>query len=184
MNIILIGAPGSGKGTQAEFIKRDFAVAHISTGDMFRANISGGTELGKIAKSYMDKGELVPDNITVQMLKNRLAENDAKKGFMLDGFPRTIEQSKQLDEILLNLNMKLEYVINLKTEDDEILRRLLKRGREDDNEETIKNRLKVFRNQSEPVLKYYKDIDIKIIEVLSMGDPNEIYKNIKEHLEK
>lgn len=183
MNIILIGAPGSGKGTQAEFIKQDFAVAHISTGDMFRENISNGTELGKTAKSYMDKGELVPDDITIQMLKNRLTESDTKKGFMLDGFPRTIEQARQLDEILFNLDMKIDAVINLKTKDNEILKRLLKRARADDNEETIKNRLKVFRNQSEPVLKYYKDISVKIIEIVSIGSPDEIYKNIKKHLE-
>ncbi len=181
INLILIGAPGSGKGTQANFIKRDFNIAHISTGDMFRENITNNTELGLEAKKYMDKGDLVPDEITVNMISERLKQDDCKTGFMLDGFPRTIEQAKSLDEMLKSLNIKLTAVLNLKADDAEVLKRLLSRGRSDDNEKTIKNRLNIFKNQSEPILEHYQD-KTKVIDVISQGLPNDIYANIEKSL--
>lgn len=181
INLILIGAPGSGKGTQAKFIKKDFDIAHISTGDMFRENIKNNTELGLEAQKYMDKGDLVPDEVTVNMISERLKQDDCKTGFMLDGFPRTIEQAKALDEMLKSLNIKLNAVLNLKADDAEVLKRLLSRGRSDDNEATIKNRLNIFKNQSEPILDHYQD-KTKIIDVLSEGLLEDIYANIKESL--
>lgn len=181
INIIFIGAPGSGKGTQAELIKRDFNISHISTGDMFRENISNNTELGKTAKSFMDKGELVPDEITIKMLNERISADDCKKGFMLDGYPRTVEQAKALDEMLKKLNIKLSAIIHLHTSDEIIIKRLLNRARADDNEATIKNRLQVFKNQSEPVLDYYKS-SVKIIKVKSVGNPDDVHAVISKEL--
>lgn len=183
INIVFIGAPGSGKGTHAGFIKRDFSLAHISTGDMLRDNIKNSTELGKMAKTYVDKGELVPDSLVVDMLSKRLKENDCKNGFILDGYPRTIEQAKELEKILKNLNFKLNAVVNVYASDEAILKRLLTRGRADDTEETIKNRLSVFRKQSEPVLEYYKD-KMPIIKAESIDEPEIVYSRIKKELEK
>lgn len=183
INIIFIGAPGSGKGTQSVFIERDYSIAHISTGDMLRSNIQNATELGKVAKTYVDKGELVPDSLVVEMLLLRLKDEDTKNGFMLDGYPRTIEQAKELDKILKSMNYDITAVINLRTSEKIILERLLNRGRADDNEEIIKNRLKVFKEQSEPVLEYYNG-KVNVIKVESIGSPEEVYFNIKKELDK
>ena len=182
LNIIFIGAPGVGKGTQSALIEKDYSISHIATGDMLRENIANGTELGKTAKSYMDKGELVPDSLVIDMLKERIKKDDCKNGFMLDGFPRTIEQAKELSNILENLNYKISAVIDIFASEEVILDRLLKRGRADDNEETIKNRLKVFENQSKPVLDYYND-KAKIIKIESVGTPEEVYAKIKKELD-
>ncbi|PLV60993.1 adenylate kinase [Brachyspira pilosicoli SP16] len=184
INIIFIGAPGSGKGTQSELIEKEYSISHISTGDMFRENIANGTELGKTAKGYMDKGELVPDSLVIDMLFDRLKEDDCKKGFMLDGYPRTMEQAKELDKLLEKLNYKIDAIINLSVAENIIIKRLLNRGRSDDNEETIKNRIKVFESQSKPVLEYYKD-KVYIIDVESLENetPEDIYKKIKKGLD-
>ncbi|MEI0532198.1 adenylate kinase [Brachyspira pilosicoli] len=184
INIIFIGAPGSGKGTQSELIEKEYSISHISTGDMFRENIANGTELGKTAKMYMDKGELVPDSLVIDMLFDRLKKDDCKNGFMLDGYPRTMEQAKALDKLLEKLNYKIDAIINLNVAEDIIIKRLLNRGRSDDNEETIKNRIKVFESQSKPVLEYYKD-KVYIIEVESFENemPEDIYKKIKRGLD-
>ncbi|ASJ20623.1 adenylate kinase [Brachyspira hampsonii] len=182
LNIIFIGAPGVGKGTQSALIEKEYHISHIATGDMLRDNIANGTELGKTAKSYMDKGELVPDSLVIDMLKDRIKKDDCKNGFMLDGFPRTIEQAKELSNILESLNYKISAVIDIYVSEEVIIDRLLKRGRADDNEETIKNRLKVFENQSKPVLEYYKD-KAKIIKIESIGTPEEVYAKIKKELD-
>lgn len=182
LNIIFIGAPGVGKGTQSALIKKDYSIAHIATGDMLRENISNGTELGKTAKSYMDKGELVPDSLVIDMLTDRIKKDDCKNGFMLDGFPRTMEQAKELSKILDSLNYKINAVIDLYASEDVIIDRLLNRGRADDNEETIRNRLKVFESQSKPVLEYYND-KVKIIKIESIGTPEEVYARIKKELD-
>ncbi|WP_295162072.1 adenylate kinase [uncultured Brachyspira sp.] len=182
LNIIFIGAPGVGKGTQSALIEKDYLVAHIATGDMLRENISNRTELGKTAKSYMDKGELVPDSLVIDMLKDRIKKDDCKKGFMLDGFPRTMDQAKELSSILDSLNYKISAVIDIFAPEEIVIDRLLKRGRADDNEETIKNRLKVFENQSKPVLDYYSD-KAKIIKIESVGTPEEVYAKIKKELD-
>ena len=182
LNIIFIGAPGVGKGTQSALIEKDYSIAHIATGDMLRENISNNTELGKTAKSYMDKGELVPDSLVIDMLTDRIKKDDCKKGFMLDGFPRTMEQAKELSKILDNLNYKINAVIDIYASEEVIIDRLLKRGRSDDNEETIKNRIKVFESQSKPVLEYYND-KVKIIKIESVGTPEEVYAKIKKELD-
>ena len=182
LNIIFIGAPGVGKGTQSALIEKDYSIAHIATGDMLRENISNGTELGKTAKSYMDKGELVPDSLVIDMLTDRIKKDDCKNGFMLNGFPRTMEQAKELSKILDSLNYKISAVIDIYASEEIIIERLLKRGRADDNEETIKNRLKVFESQSKPVLDYYND-KAKIIKIESVGTPEEVYARIKKELD-
>jgi adenylate kinase len=124
VRLVLVGPPGAGKGTQAEFIAEHFKVPKISTGDIFRANVSGGTDLGKLAKKYMDAGDLVPDEVTIAMVRDRLAQDDAKDGFLLDGFPRTIGQADELDAILSELGTALSVVLDLEVDNDEVVRRL------------------------------------------------------------
>jgi adenylate kinase len=124
VRLVLVGPPGAGKGTQAEFIAEHFKIPKISTGDIFRANVSGGTDLGKLAKKYMDAGDLVPDEVTIAMVRDRLGQDDAKDGFLLDGFPRTIGQADELDAILGELGTKLSVVLDLEVDNDEVVRRL------------------------------------------------------------
>lgn len=186
MNIILMGLPGAGKGTQASEIIKKYPIPHISTGDMFRKAIKDETELGKEAKSYMDRGELVPDEVTVGIVKERISEDDAKKGFLLDGFPRTIEQAEALNSILEELGRTIDTVVNIEVPEEELMNRLTGRRicetcgttyhlvfnppkvegicdidggklyqREDDNPETVANRLEVNVKQSKPILEFY-----------------------------
>ncbi|HAR6359311.1 TPA: adenylate kinase [Staphylococcus pseudintermedius] len=186
MNIILMGLPGAGKGTQASEIIKKYPIPHISTGDMFRKAIKDETELGKEAKSYMDRGELVPDEVTVGIVKERISEDDAKKGFLLDGFPRTIEQAEALNSILEELGRTIDAVVNIEVPEEELMNRLTGRRicetcgttyhlvfnppkvegicdidggklyqREDDNPETVANRLEVNVKQSKPILEFY-----------------------------
>jgi adenylate kinase len=124
VRLVLVGPPGAGKGTQAQFIAEHLSVPKISTGDIFRANVSQGTPLGLQAKAYMDRGDLVPDDVTIDMVRNRLAEDDARRGFLLDGFPRTVPQAEVLDDMLAALGVKLDVVLELVVEDDEVIRRL------------------------------------------------------------
>lgn len=127
MRLVLLGPPGAGKGTQASAIIRKYDIPHISTGDIFRANIKKGTELGKKAKAYMDKGQLVPDGLVVSIVKDRLLEDDCKDGFLLDGFPRTVKQAEALDEELAKMELKLDHVINIDVESDELIKRAVGR---------------------------------------------------------
>lgn len=188
MNIILMGLPGAGKGTQASEIVKKFPIPHISTGDMFRKAIKDETDLGKEAKSYMDRGELVPDEVTVGIVKERISEDDAKKGFLLDGFPRTIDQAESLSQIMSELDREIDAVINIGVPEEELMNRLTGRRicekcgttyhlvfnppkvdgicdidggklyqREDDNPETVSNRLSVNVKQSKPILEYYNN---------------------------
>ncbi len=188
MNIILMGLPGAGKGTQASEIVKKYPIPHISTGDMFRKAIKEETDLGKEAKSYMDRGELVPDEVTIGIVRERLAEEDAKKGFLLDGFPRTVEQADALNEILSDLDRKVDAVINIEVAEEELMNRLTGRRicevcgttyhlvfnppkvegvcdldggklyqREDDNPETVANRLSVNVKQTKPLLDFYEN---------------------------
>ncbi len=160
MRLVLVGPPGAGKGTQAEFISAHFAIPHISTGDIFRANLSAGTPLGLEAKGYMDKGDLVPDSLTTAMVKDRLQQGDVANGFLLDGFPRTTGQAEALDGILREINTPLEVVLEMQADEDEIVGRLLARGRSDDSEEVIRHRLKVYADQTAPIISYYKNSGI------------------------
>ena len=165
MRVVLLGPPGAGKGTQAQIIAGRLGVPAISTGDIFRANVSGKTELGLQAKSYMDAGDLVPDEITVAMVKDRLAEPDAKGGFLLDGFPRTIAQAEQLRDSLRELGNALDCVLEMVVEEDELVRRLSGRRvlvdgewvqRDDDRPETVRHRLQVYREQTAPLSGWYE----------------------------
>ncbi len=165
MRVVLLGPPGAGKGTQAQIIAGELGVPAISTGDIFRANVSGQTELGVAAKGYMDAGDLVPDEITVAMVKDRLAEPDAKVGYLLDGFPRTIAQAEQLRASLDELGQHLDRVLELVVEEEELVRRLSGRRmlvggewvqRDDDKPETVRRRLEVYREQTAPLSGFYE----------------------------
>ena len=187
MKIIMLGAPGAGKGTQAKMIAEKYGLPHISTGDIFRANIKNGTELGKEAKEYMDKGLLVPDELTVRLLLDRVAQDDCKNGYVLDGFPRTIPQAEVLDEKLSELGEKVDYAINVDVPDENIVNRMSGRRaclscgatyhivsippkkegicdvcasalvlRDDDKPETVQNRLKVYHDQTQPLIDFYE----------------------------
>jgi adenylate kinase len=165
MRVVLLGPPGAGKGTQAQIIADELGVPAISTGDIFRANVSGQTELGKQAKVFMDAGDLVPDEITVAMVRDRLGEPDAKAGFLLDGFPRTIGQAEQLRASLAELGNRLDRVLELVVDEDELVRRLSGRRmlvdgewvqRDDDKPETVRHRLAVYREQTAPLSGFYE----------------------------
>jgi adenylate kinase len=165
VRVVLLGPPGAGKGTQAQIIADRLGVPAISTGDIFRANVSGQTELGKKAKVYMDAGDLVPDEITVAMVRDRLSEPDAKTGFLLDGFPRTIAQAEQLRDSLAEMGHRLDRVLELVVDEEELVRRLSGRRmlvdgqtvqREDDKPETVRHRLQVYREQTAPLSDWYE----------------------------
>jgi adenylate kinase len=166
VRVVLLGPPGAGKGTQAQIIADRLGVPAISTGDIFRANVSGQTALGRRAKTYMDAGELVPDEITVAMVRDRLSEPDAKVGFLLDGFPRTIAQAEQLRDSLTAMGRGLDRVLELVVDEDELVRRLSGRRvlvdgewvqREDDKPETVRRRLQVYREQTAPLSGWYDE---------------------------
>ena len=182
IKVVFLGPPGAGKGTQALKIAEKFGVPHISTGDILRAAVKEGTELGKLAKSYMDRGELVPDEVIIGIIKERLSQPDVKeKGFILDGFPRTLKQAEALDQMLKELNMPLDKVIYLNVDDEEIVKRLLARGRADDTEEVIRNRLKVYREQTAPLIDYYQAKGL-LVEIYGVGQIEEITRKIEEAL--
>ena len=158
--IVLLGPPGAGKGTQAMLIAKRFSLAHISTGDMMRAAIADGSEVGKKAKSFMDAGKLVPDEVVIDLIKARLAQLDCEVGFLLDGFPRTLPQAEALDVLLAGLKMPLTNVIELQVPEDVLVKRILARaesgsGRSDDNEQVIRKRFAVYREQTLPLTDYY-----------------------------
>ncbi|TGL63689.1 adenylate kinase [Leptospira sarikeiensis] len=158
-SIIFMGPPGAGKGTQAKILCDNLGIPQISTGDILRAAVKNGTQMGLEAKKYMDAGDLVPDSVVIGIIKDRLVEPDCKNGFLLDGFPRTVEQADALDKILNTEGLKIKRAINLEVPDEELLQRLLKRaeieGRSDDNETTIKSRLDTYNKKTLPLLDYY-----------------------------
>ncbi|MCI9137669.1 MAG: adenylate kinase [Lachnospiraceae bacterium] len=191
MKIIMLGAPGAGKGTQAKQIADKYSIPHISTGDIFRANLKAGTELGKKAKEYMDKGLLVPDELTCDLVMDRIGQDDCKNGFVLDGFPRTIPQAEALDAALAKINQKMDYAIDVDVPDENIINRMSGRRaclncgatyhivsiptkvegvcdrcgnkvvlRDDDQPETVKKRLEVYHEQTQPLIDYYKKQNI------------------------
>ena len=187
MYVVLFGPPGSGKGTQAKILEEDLGLIHISSGDLFRSEIGNQTELGKLAQSYMKRGELVPDEITLGMLKNRLADLSGAIGCIFDGFPRTINQAETLDKFLKDRKEHIELLISLTVEDEEIVKRILERsktsGRSDDADESvIRNRIKVYKETTAPVFEHYKNDD-RAIEVAGVGTIEEISSRLKAVLE-
>ena len=186
LNIVLFGPPGSGKGTQSELIIARYGLTHISTGDMLRTELAAETELGLRAKSIMEKGELVSDEIIIGMIRNRIRGEQAAKGFIFDGFPRTVVQAEELDGLLKELGMQINVMLGLEVERRELIDRLLKRsleqGRSDDNLETIENRIKVYGEQTRPVMGYYREQG-KYREVKGVGSIDEIFERLTAILE-
>ncbi|MQA63529.1 MAG: adenylate kinase [Actinophytocola sp.] len=169
--LVLVGPPGAGKGTQAVKLSEKLGVPHISTGDLFRAQIAAQSELGQAVQRYIDEGKLVPDEVTNAMVRERLAEPDAADGFLLDGFPRNIGQADVLGEILREIDHPLDAVIELKVDEDVLVERMLARGRADDNEDVIRHRLGVYRDETAPLIDYYSD---QLITVDGVGEVDEV----------
>ncbi|PKM76883.1 MAG: adenylate kinase [Firmicutes bacterium HGW-Firmicutes-15] len=213
MNIILMGPPGAGKGTQAELIKVAYPIPHISTGDMFREAVLNGTAMGKEAKKYMDAGQLVPDEVTIGIVEDRLAQGDCEKGFLLDGFPRTTLQAQALDQVVAKRGKNVEVALNISVPEEILLLRMSGRvscttckavyntkfsppastgvcdkcggelvQRSDDKEETVKNRLKVYQDQTQPLLNYYEQQG-NLTTLDGNRDSVEVFKDVKAILE-
>jgi adenylate kinase len=186
MRLILMGPPGAGKGTQAQVVADHFAVPAISTGDIFRANVSRGTELGVEAQRFMDAGEYVPDEITNRMVRNRIDEADAERGFLLDGYPRTLAQVEELDGMIRFTGHRLDAAVVLTVDPEELVARLLQRaevsGRSDDTEDVIRRRQEVYTEQTEPLIGVYRQRGI-LVEVDGMGSVDEVTKRIFEALD-
>jgi adenylate kinase len=214
MNLILLGAPGAGKGTQAKMIVEKYGIPQISTGDMLRESVAKGTDLGKKAKEYMDRGELVPDEVVIGIVKERLQQPDCEKGFILDGFPRTLAQAEALDKMLEELGKKIDAVINIYVPEEEIVKRIVNRRtcrncgaiyhliysppkednkcdkcggelyqRDDDREETVRERLRVYRENTEPLIEYYKNKGV-LYNVDGTKDIEGVFAEVVEVLKK
>jgi adenylate kinase len=172
VRVVLLGPPGAGKGTQAEKLSEKLGIPQISTGDLFRKNIGDGTPLGLEAKTYLDAGNLVPAELTNRLVEDRIDQADAADGFILDGYPRSVEQAGALKDMLAARNTKLDAVLEFKVSEDELLERLKGRGRADDTDEVIRNRMKVYRDETEPLLDYYRD-DVKTVD--AVGSLDEVF---------
>ncbi|MBB5075101.1 adenylate kinase [Nonomuraea endophytica] len=209
MRLVLVGPPGAGKGTQAQYIASNLSIPKISTGDIFRANVSGGTELGTLAKTYMDRGDLVPDEVTIAMVRDRLREDDAQDGFLLDGFPRNVSQAEVLRDMLKDWELGLDLVLELVVDDEEVVRRLAGRRtcsqcgriwhvefddkkddvcdacggklfqRDDDKEETVRHRLEVYQEQTAPLVSFYAKDDL-LVGVDATGPVEEVTQRAME----
>ena len=171
MRLVLLGPPGAGKGTQAALLAEQLGVPHSSTGDLFRANISQGTDLGKEAKSYIDAGNLVPADVTNRMVAARIAEPDATEGFLLDGYPRSVEQADALKVMLAEAGSSLDGVLEFRVDEDTVVARMLARGREDDTEDVIRNRMAVYNSETAPLLEYYAS---ELSTIDAVGEVDEI----------
>jgi adenylate kinase len=186
MRLIIMGPPGAGKGTQAKFIAEHFKIPAVSTGDIFRANVSEGTELGLEAKRYMDAGEYVPDEVTNLMVRNRIDQPDAVSGFLLDGYPRTLAQVEELDGMIKFSGHALDAVVCLTVDQDEIVARLLQRaqleGRADDTEDVIRRRQEVYLEQTDPLIEVYRSRGI-VHEIDGLGDVSEVTARIFDALD-
>jgi adenylate kinase len=177
MRVVLLGPPGAGKGTQADRIAARFQLVHLATGDILRTNVADGTPLGEVAQAYLDSGELVPDQVVVAMMLERLGRPDCAHGFLLDGFPRSVAQARALDEHLAELGTPLDAAINLEVAEEELLHRLAGRGRADDNARTIRNRLQVFASSTRPLLEYYGGQGL-LFSVAAAGTVDEVSERI------
>lgn len=182
MRLVFIGPPGAGKGTQAERLIATYHPAHLSTGDMLRAARDAKTEVGVKADEYMSKGQLVPDDIIVAIIEERLRNPDCQEGFLLDGFPRTVAQAEALDRMLEAAGTPLDIVLELRVPEDELFRRLAGRGRADDKPEVIRQRLVAYRQQTEPLLDYYGKQKL-LVTVDGLGTVDEIFARIRTHLD-
>jgi len=211
MRIILFGPPGVGKGTQAKIISKDLKLAHIATGDILREAVAHGTQLGKKAKAFMDRGELVPDDVVIGIMQDRLKESDAKNGFILDGFPRTLPQAEALDKVFDRLNIRIDKVVSMEVDKEVLMNRLTSRRvcrncgsiynllvdklndskctkcggevyqRDDDKRETIERRFEVYQNQTKPVKKYYGAKKM-VTEIDGIGEIDEVANRLKSVL--
>lgn len=188
INIVLFGKPGAGKGTQAEFLKEKYNLIHISTGDVFRYNIKNETVLGKEAKTYIDRGDLVPDSLTIKMLQDEVEKNPEAKGFLFDGFPRTIAQAEALDAFLNSKNWEVTATIALEADDEILVQRLLERGKtsgrpDDQDEEKIRNRYQEYNEKTAPLIEYYS-AQQKFHAVNGIGSIAEITERLSNVIEK
>ncbi len=182
MKMVFVGPPGAGKGTQAERIVKKYGLLHLSTGDMLRAARDAKTPIGLKAEEYMSAGQLVPDEVIIGIVTDRLAQDDAKQGFLLDGFPRTLVQAEELDKKLKEFETPLDVVLELRVEEDELYRRLSSRGRADDKPEVIKERLVAYRKQTEPLVGYYtKQGILKTVD--GIGTIDEIFGRVEKILD-
>ncbi|MDP7703819.1 MULTISPECIES: adenylate kinase [unclassified Mycobacterium] len=181
MRVVLLGPPGAGKGTQAEKLAEKLGIPHISTGELFRSNIQEGTKLGVEAKRYLDAGDLVPSSLTNELVDDRLNDPDAANGFILDGYPRSVEQAKALHEMLERRGTDIDAVVEFRVSEDELLTRLTGRGRADDTEEVIRNRMKVYREETAPLLDYYSD-ELKTVD--AVGSLDEVFARALQALGK
>ncbi|MBR5674167.1 MAG: adenylate kinase [Muribaculaceae bacterium] len=188
MNIVIFGAPGSGKGTQSDKLIEHYNLFHISTGDVLRDNMRRGTELGKIAKGYIDQGQLVPDELIIDLLAQVLDENkeNAADGVIFDGYPRTIPQAEALEQLLADRGTQVDAVVGLEVPDEELIKRILLRGqlsgRADDNEETARKRLEVYYNQTSPLKAYYEEQG-KYLAINGLGTIDGIFDLIRQELD-
>jgi adenylate kinase len=173
VRVVLLGPPGAGKGTQAQKLSEKLGIPQISTGDLFRKNIGDGTPLGLEAKSYLDAGDLVPSELTNKLVEDRIEQPDATDGFILDGYPRSVEQATALDEMLTRHNTKLDAVLEFRVSEDELFKRLESRGRDDDTEEVIRNRMQVYRDETYPLLEYYRSNNLQQVD--AVGGMDEVF---------
>lgn len=184
MRIILLGPPGAGKGTQAILLARDAKICHISTGEMMRSAIASGSTLGKKVKGFMDAGELVPDATVIDLIRERLSQPDCAPGFLLDGFPRTVDQAKALTTLLAEMKKPISHVVELKVPDQVLIERVKKRGesgsgRSDDTEEVLAKRLQVYWKQTAPVTQYYREIG-NVVEVDGLATIEEVHARVMQ----
>jgi adenylate kinase len=171
VRILIVGPPGAGKGTQAAVLSAELGVPHISTGELFRAHVDDESELGRQVKKYLDSGALVPDELTNEMVLKRLTEDDCRAGFLLDGFPRTVSQARMLTDLLRDLDCELDTVLEFDASEDLVMQRLLARGRDDDTEDVIRHRQRVYREETAPLLDFYSDL---VVTVPAAGSVHEV----------